>query len=529
MWRKGDLMIVILILLCMMFLSFYLATRKYKKDNFKDCDQKEHPLASLYPAALFIYEKLHFKRFAKKEQRSKMAWKLLAMKGEEEREFEWYVLKKISLVLVLLFSTTFLALCVELSSLQSKRQLAKGILIRPDGTTSQELTLDMTVEQEGRQQKDEVAIKVQPQKDSMEETVSGTAEEENKGDGLQQEAYQKAYHYIDEVILNQNQALTRIGSDLCLPDTIPDTKVYVTWRIEPETLIDSNGTVHNETLEKEMQVDLCATIWEEAGQELGTYQVSVTVIPLEQYQYEGWKTDLEVAIQKADEETVGESILKLPTEFEGKQLTWRRKSEEATWYLLLLGVVIGVLVYIAMDEDLQSKVKLRKKQMLKDYPDIINKLTLLIGAGMTVSGAWERIVTDYVKLSSQQSKTQEGDGRPKRKKKEEKRYAYEEMLTTNYELHLGVSEMKAIEDFGRRAGVVEYLKLSSALIQNMKKGAEGLTQILDLMAAEAFEDRKQRAKQLGEEAGTKLLMPMMIMLVLVLIIIMVPAFWSMQI
>ena len=63
----------------------------------------------------------------------------------------------------------------------------------------------------------------------------------------------------------------------------------------------------------------------------------------------------------------------------------------------------------------------------------------------------------------------------------------------------------------------------------MKKGAEGLTQILDLMAAEAFDSRKQRAKQLGEEAGTKLLLPMMMMLVLVLIIIMVPAFWSMQI
>jgi hypothetical protein len=46
---------------------------------------------------------------------------------------------------------------------------------------------------------------------------------------------------------------------------------------------------------------------------------------------------------------------------------------------------------------------------------------------------------------------------------------------------------------------------------------------------EAFEERKETAKRLGEEAGTKLLIPMMIMLVLVLVIIMVPAFQAFKI
>ena len=49
------------------------------------------------------------------------------------------------------------------------------------------------------------------------------------------------------------------------------------------------------------------------------------------------------------------------------------------------------------------------------------------------------------------------------------------------------------------------------------------------MSSEAFEQRKNRARQIGEKAGTKLLFPMLIMLVLVLVIIMVPAFWSMKI
>ena len=49
---------------------------------------------------------------------------------------------------------------------------------------------------------------------------------------------------------------------------------------------------------------------------------------------------------------------------------------------------------------------------------------------------------------------------------------------------------------------------------------------LDREATEAFEERKNRAKELGEEAGTKLLFPMLMMLLVVLIIVMVPAFIS---
>ena len=58
---------------------------------------------------------------------------------------------------------------------------------------------------------------------------------------------------------------------------------------------------------------------------------------------------------------------------------------------------------------------------------------------------------------------------------------------------------------------------------------KGLTQMLKLESIQAFEERKARAKKLGEEAGTKLLFPMFLMLAVVLIIVIVPAFMSLQI
>ena len=45
---------------------------------------------------------------------------------------------------------------------------------------------------------------------------------------------------------------------------------------------------------------------------------------------------------------------------------------------------------------------------------------------------------------------------------------------------------------------------------------------------EALEERRARARKAGEQAGTKLLFPMMLMLLVVLVVIMVPAFMSME-
>ena len=52
---------------------------------------------------------------------------------------------------------------------------------------------------------------------------------------------------------------------------------------------------------------------------------------------------------------------------------------------------------------------------------------------------------------------------------------------------------------------------------------------LDLEAEEAFEQRKARARQLGEEAGTKLLLPMGLLLILVFAVLLVPAMLSMRV
>ena len=155
--------------------------------------------------------------------------------------------------------------------------------------------------------------------------------------------------------------------------------------------------------------------------------------------------------------------------------------------------------------------KRRKEQLTYDYAEVISKLVLLAGAGMTIRRAWEKIAGDY------QKKPCGG-----------KRYVYEEMVRTCAEMNTGVPERSAYERFARRCDTKEYLKLASLLSQNVKKGTTDILKLLEQESQSAFEQHKNLAKKKGEEAGTKLLFPMILMLMTVMAMLMFPAIVSFQ-
>ena len=147
-----------------------------------------------------------------------------------------------------------------------------------------------------------------------------------------------------------------------------------------------------------------------------------------------------------------------------------------------------------------------------DHPEVVNKVMLLLSAGLTVRKAMERLAAEYEREKENRGVC---------------RFVYEEICVLNQEVKDGVSEARAIERFGKRCRLLPYLRFSSVISQNLKKGAKGILDILEKESLEALQQRKQRALKLGETAGTKLLFPMIMMLGLVMGIILVPAFMTM--
>ena len=87
-----------------------------------------------------------------------------------------------------------------------------------------------------------------------------------------------------------------------------------------------------------------------------------------------------------------------------------------------------------------------------------------------------------------------------------------------------MAEEQVYFDFGQRCGEMRFRRLSSLLGVQLTKGNDQLLKNLAKEADNAIEDQRNQARKVGEEAGTKLLFPMMLMLLLVMFFILLPAY-----
>lgn len=309
---------------------------------------------------------------------------------------------------------------------------------------------------------------------------------------------------LEKSILGLNESFDKIGYDMQLASRVEGYPFAVEWRTD-DTYMDATGKLVQDTLAEPVLMELTAVL------SCGSFEIEhdMMVRIYSKAIQPGRAERLARQISGLEEESRARQTMTLPSESENKSIHWSYQRNYRGLLFLAATPILAGLIYYSKDRDLHRQVVDREEQMRMDYPEIVSSLALLLGAGMTVPNAWNKIARDYKR------RREEGCG---------KRYAYEEMLLTIYEMESGVVQAKAYERFGRRCRIPCYNKLSTMLSQNIRKGAANLPLLLKEEAADAFEERKHTARKLGEKAGTKLLMPMMMLLGITMVIIMVPAF-----
>lgn len=330
-----------------------------------------------------------------------------------------------------------------------------------------------------------------------------------------QKLFKRIIQKMEGMILGENESLDRIEHDMNLLTKIPDEPVEVSWELDHYDVMNVRGELQPEFVKEEgTLVTLHAVLtYSENEEEQAAYQCTANVFPRTLDKKEKEKLQIEETIRRREEESRTSKKLRLPDKILDKEAAYYRKMDSRGLVLMIMGILTGILLYAL---DIQNKGKeeeQKKRQMILDYPEIVNKMTLFLGAGMAAKRAWRKVVEDY-----ESQKDIWGE-----------RYAYEEMKRVCHEMESGVAESESYENFGRRCNVQAYIRFGALLSQNLRKGTQGLTQLLKMESVQAFEERKARAKRLGEEAGTKLLLPMFLMLAVVLVIVIVPAFLSVQI
>jgi len=316
----------------------------------------------------------------------------------------------------------------------------------------------------------------------------------------------EAVKLLEKTILGDNQSLDKIEHDMCLIDSLDGYPFSVEWYTDDQYM-DYTGKLVQDTLETPVLMTLTAILSCESYE----LEYDMTVRICSRAVQPSVAEHLARQVLALEQDCREQPNMSLPSEIENKNLHWSYKQNYTGLLFLVATPILAWLVYYGKDRDLHKQVVDREEQMRIDYPEIVSSLALLLGAGMTVPNAWNKIARDY-------RKRREAGG--------SRRYAYEEMLLTIYEMESGVIQAKAYENFGRRCRISSYNKLSTMLSQNIRKGAANLPHILKEEAADAFEERKHIARKLGEKAGTKLLVPMMMLLGMTMIVIMIPAFQS---
>ncbi len=407
---------------------------------------------------------------------------------------EDYYVSKISLVILLALCGCFLALVLHFSTLADTAIEDDGSIMRnPPGGREQEYSVvarDTDGEVLG-----EYDLVVKERKFTRKEA---------------DELFEKASMEIEKEILGENQSLDEVRSDLRLVEKLEGYPFSISWTVDNPDVMRYSGEIVGEPFSDEGEIVMLSATYKYDG--MTWMQVLYAkVLPIELSPQEALEKRLRALIESGEEETKYDERLILPGTFEGESVIWSEKSEDNSLLFLLLMLVTGALTFVLKDKELQKKIEERQDHLKGEYPQFVSQLVLYLGAGMTMRNVFNKLSDDYL---------------AKRKEGREKSYLYEEIVRTSRELSLGKSESEAYTDFGYRCGGQQYTRLCTLLTQNLRKGNSELLSLLNDESRRAFEELLDSVRKKGEEAGTKLLLPMTLMLLIVMVIIMIPAYMS---
>ena len=309
-------------------------------------------------------------------------------------------------------------------------------------------------------------------------------------------------------ILGSKVSLDQIRTDLELPEELPGYGIQVAWESERPELLSSMGLLNQEGLwgvdpSRGETFSLMAEL--SCGEEKELVTVPITVLPEEMTQGERLAERIDgLALEDMENETV-----RLMEEFEGVPITYRRKGRFRNAVLLVLGGVLAACLWMKEKNDEQVQKKRREESLTAAYPDLVSGFLVLTGAGYSIRQAWKKTVQD-------------------RKQSETLPFSevYQEMQVTLNQMETGTPEAFAYVWFGKRCGLRCYTRFSGILESSLRTGGSSLRSLLEPEMEEAFKIQADLARRKGEEASTKLLLPMFGMLGIVMVMVTAPAFFS---
>lgn len=489
------LIIVLSIIVFVLLVVFSFAEKKKYGKSLKLCekDMKSFKIY-FYPASYRIYIILKniFHISLKTEKLNNL--KKINIGSEDTVIEEMYFCRLFSVIIPALMCISFF---IAFFAITSKEDfvIEKNYFIRrqePEGS-SRQVEIDVSIGNEKRKTIIDVNAKRYDKKELAEKL-------------------KEAKKYVKDNFLGENISCQKVDKKLNLISFVPDNAIQVSWKCDSNNIVSEDGSVNRLELVEPEEIEITAIFtYHDTEEEM---PLQLTVLPVEKSDSEMMWDEWDKMFGRLEKETADKDYLKLPSVINGMKILYQEEAENPILIIILSSIIFIVLIPAFADSRIKENVRQREQELHMDYPEFVEKFTLLISAGLNCKGAWYRITDEY-------------NAKREKDKNKKGRCLYEEMLFTRRHLENGMNESRAYEMFGKRIGLINYMKFSTLLVQNLKKGTSDLLNILDYEAEDALKERRENAKLLGEQASTKLLMPMMIMMVEIFAIILYAAFQNM--
>lgn len=323
----------------------------------------------------------------------------------------------------------------------------------------------------------------------------------------------QAVEEFEACYLGENPSADAVCQNLAFPETLCDGLVQAEYDTDSPELLGYDGLVTEEYLTEAGVVVTIQAVFRCQNQQM-LYQCSVRLVAPTLTGDAQKQAEIQKSVEEKEAAERGEKRFVLPQTIAGMQVEWKKQPDLQWCVLLLLGAVGAICILQKGRQDEKQQRQKREQRLLQEYPQMVTQMSLLIGAGMTIGNAWERMVRRYVETK----KTAESS--------RQERLYLEEMLLSFREMKEGKHIRHVYEDFGRRINLPCYRTFSAILVQSLDKGMRDSVRMLEAELDAAVESQRRGVRKQGEEAGTKLLLPMFLLFLMILIIVVVPAMQS---
>lgn len=324
-------------------------------------------------------------------------------------------------------------------------------------------------------------------------------------------------NHLGALILGDNKDYDQISKPLNLPDHDPETGIVINWTSSNPERINEKGEVNLIGADQNQSVELRADLKLDGLTAADNYVLRIDPEPSEQDLKRSILVNLRDRLEQAYRDD-GSPILVLPDRLnEEIEVRWVKRNQSHTFLFVSILIICGLIVYFRRYDGIDREIKEAEESLVKDLPEFINKLVLLLNAGLVVSTAFRKIVNDYESMNHSR-----GGGT-----KITKKYLYEELTEMHRRLdRSNTSLIKELLEFSKRCGVREMVRLTAVISDNWNKGSM-LAEKLEGESGLLWLSRKKRAEEKGRLAETKLTLPMVILLVVLIMITIAPAMMDM--